>query len=77
MSGKLEYMSGKPMEETVDALIIGAGHNGLVAAALLAKEGLSVLVVEDKDVIGGCVRQNILSPKFRGWVPQLELISLD
>jgi phytoene dehydrogenase-like protein len=49
-------MAGKPMEETVDILIVGAGHNGLVAAALLAKEKHSVLVVEDKDVIGGCVR---------------------
>jgi len=42
--------------DTVDVLIVGAGHNGLVAATLLAKEGLNVLVVEEKDVVGGCCR---------------------
>ena len=36
-----------------DALIIGAGHNGLTNAAFLAKAGLSVLVVEKNDWIGG------------------------
>jgi len=42
--------------ETVDVLVVGAGHNGLVSAAMLAKEGLNVLVVEEKEVVGGCVR---------------------
>ena len=36
-----------------DAIIVGAGHNGLTAAALLAGKGLSVLVVESKDFVGG------------------------
>ncbi len=36
-----------------DALIIGAGHNGLTNAAFLAKAGLNVLVVEKNDYIGG------------------------
>jgi phytoene dehydrogenase-like protein len=36
-----------------DALIIGAGHNGLVTAAYLAKAGLRVTVLERRDVIGG------------------------
>ncbi len=36
-----------------DALVIGAGHNGLTNAAFLAKAGLSVLVVEKNDHIGG------------------------
>mmetsp|Transcript_26743 Transcript_26743/g.37644 ORF Transcript_26743/g.37644 Transcript_26743/m.37644 type:complete len:529 (-) Transcript_26743:236-1822(-) len=40
----------------VDVLIIGSGHNGLVAAILLAREGLKVHVVEEKNVVGGCVR---------------------
>jgi phytoene dehydrogenase-like protein len=38
---------------TYDAAIIGAGHNGLVCAALLAKAGRSVIVLEARDVIGG------------------------
>ena len=40
----------------VDVLIVGSGHNGLVAAILLAREGLKVHVAEEKDVVGGCTR---------------------
>src|SRR5262249_55323705 len=39
-----------------DVVIIGAGHNGLVAAALLGRAGLSVTVLERADVIGGATR---------------------
>jgi len=39
----------------VDVLVIGAGHNGLVAACYLAREGLSVEVVESDAVLGGAV----------------------
>ena len=39
-----------------DAVVIGAGHNGLVAAAALAKAGWSVIVLESEDTVGGCVR---------------------
>jgi phytoene dehydrogenase-like protein len=39
-----------------DVIVIGAGHNGLVAALFLAKKGLKVLIVEERDVIGGAVR---------------------
>ena len=41
---------------TCDVLIIGAGHNGLVAALFLARAGLDVLVVEDKAMIGGATK---------------------
>ena len=37
-------------------MVVGAGHNGLVAATLLARSGLSVVVVERNDVIGGAAR---------------------
>jgi phytoene dehydrogenase-like protein len=38
-----------------DAAIIGAGHNGLVAAAYLAKQGKKVLVLERRSIVGGSV----------------------
>ena len=41
--------------ERVDVVIVGSGHNGLVAACYLARAGLSVEVVESDDVLGGAV----------------------
>ncbi len=38
---------------TYDAVIIGAGHNGLVTACYLARAGLQVWVVEKNDWVGG------------------------
>ena len=39
--------------KTYDTIIIGAGHNGLVAAAYLAKAGKHVLVLERRELPGG------------------------
>ena len=48
-----------------DALIIGAGHNGLVCANYLARAGLTVLVLERRDVVGGAAVTEEIAPGFR------------
>ncbi|KAK9948613.1 hypothetical protein M0R45_004181 [Rubus argutus] len=48
-----------------DALVIGGGHNGLVASAYLARAGLSVAVLERRHVIGGAAVTEELVPGFR------------
>ena len=49
-----------------DAVIVGAGHNGLICACYLAKAGLKVAVVERRDLPGGavCTREDLV-PGFR------------
>jgi phytoene dehydrogenase-like protein len=48
------------MPSSYDVIVIGAGHNGLVTAAYLARAGRRVLVLERRDVIGGaCVSEEI------------------
>ena len=49
-----------------DAIVIGAGHNGLVTAGYLAKDGLSVLVLERLDRIGGACTTDEVFPRFSG-----------
>jgi phytoene dehydrogenase-like protein len=39
-----------------DAIVVGSGPNGLAAAILLQQKGLSVLIIEGKDEIGGGLR---------------------
>ncbi|HYR84575.1 MAG TPA: NAD(P)/FAD-dependent oxidoreductase [Terriglobia bacterium] len=46
------------------AVIIGAGHNGLVAACYLAKAGLAPLVLERRDVVGGVAVTEEFHPGF-------------
>ena len=53
------------MANTFDAIIIGAGHNGLVTAAYLAKAGWSVLVLEKREVLGGCCNTEEVWPGFK------------
>jgi phytoene dehydrogenase-like protein len=48
-----------------DAVVIGAGHNGLTAAAYLARGGLSTLVLERRDLVGGCCVTEEIAPGCR------------
>ena len=48
-----------------DVAIIGAGHNGLVAACYLAKSGLKTVVLEQRGVVGGGAVTEELAPGFR------------
>ncbi|MBV9353661.1 MAG: NAD(P)/FAD-dependent oxidoreductase [Mycobacterium sp.] len=50
--------------ESVDAVVIGAGHNGLVAASMLADAGWDVLVLEAQPEPGGAVRSAELTPGY-------------
>jgi phytoene dehydrogenase-like protein len=53
------------MKKRFDCLVIGGGHNGLVAAAYLAKGGKSVCVLEQRHVLGGCSVTEELWPGFK------------
>jgi phytoene dehydrogenase-like protein len=47
-------------------VVIGAGHNGLIAATFLAKAGHRVIVAERADAVGGILRGGEIAPGFRG-----------
>src|ERR1700754_2165862 len=48
-----------------DVTIIGGGHNGLVTACYLAKNGLKTLVLERREVVGGGAVTEEIHPGFR------------
>jgi phytoene dehydrogenase-like protein len=48
-----------------DSIIVGGGHNGLVAAAYLARGGRKVLVIERRELLGGCAVTEELWPGYR------------
>jgi phytoene dehydrogenase-like protein len=48
-----------------DAIVVGGGHNGLACAAYLAKQGLDVLVLERRDVLGGAAVTEEPWPSYR------------
>jgi phytoene dehydrogenase-like protein len=54
-----------PSKQVFDAVIIGAGHNGLAASAYLARAGLSTLVLERRSIVGGCCVTEEIAPGCR------------
>jgi phytoene dehydrogenase-like protein len=47
-----------------DTIIIGAGHNGLICAAYLARSGQRVLALEAGDTVGGLAATRTFHPGF-------------
>jgi phytoene dehydrogenase-like protein len=58
-------VAGRRARSGLDAVIIGGGHNGLTCAAYLAGAGLSVRVLERRDVLGGAAVTEEFHPGFR------------
>src|SRR5205809_4517018 len=65
------------MKSRYDVVILGAGHNGLVAASYLGRAGLSVLLLEKNNYIGGATTSQQLFPDYDAWLSRYSyLVSL-
>ncbi|MGB7822463.1 MAG: NAD(P)/FAD-dependent oxidoreductase [Candidatus Sulfotelmatobacter sp.] len=69
-SGDTQYDFGSDLVEpgsssVYDAIVVGGGHNGLTAAAYLARGGLSTLVLEQREIVGGCCVTEEIAPGCR------------
>lgn len=65
------------MKSKYDVVILGAGHNGLVAASYLARAGSSVLLLEKNDYIGGATTSQKVFPDYEAYLSRYSyLVSL-
>ncbi len=65
------------MKSKYDVVILGAGHNGLVSAAYLARAGLSVLLLEKNDYVGGATTSQKVFPDYEAYLSRYSyLVSL-
>src|SRR6202047_2472138 len=54
-----------PLRKSYDAIVVGAGHNGLTAGAYLSRAGLSTLILERREIVGGCCVTEEIAPGCR------------
>jgi phytoene dehydrogenase-like protein len=60
------FLNMNPSPKTVyDAIVVGAGHNGLTAGAYLSRAGLSTLILERREIVGGCCVTEEIAPGCR------------
>lgn len=70
-------MPAAPLRTIYDVIILGAGHNALVAAAYLGRAGLSVLILEKNDYIGGATTSQKAFPAYDAYLSRYSyLVSL-
>src|SRR5207237_3642873 len=60
-----KHVRSPAVGERYDAVVIGGGHNGLVAAAYLARAGMRTIVLERRHVLGGAAVTEEVFPGFR------------
>jgi len=76
-SPKGESVRLADLKRQYDVVILGAGHNGLVAATYLGRAGLSVLLLEKNDYIGGATTSQKVFPDYEAWLSRYSyLVSL-
>jgi phytoene dehydrogenase-like protein len=61
----LEHKVPPGSQPIYDAIVVGAGHNGLTAAAYLARAGLTTVVLERREIVGGCCVTEEIAPGCR------------
>src|SRR3954469_8326640 len=70
-------MTMSMIKSAYDVVILGAGHNGLVAASYLGRAGLSVLLLEKNDYIGGATTSQKVFPDYDAYLSRYSyLVSL-
>jgi phytoene dehydrogenase-like protein len=72
-----EQRRASTLKARYDVVILGAGHNGMVAAAYLTRAGLSVLLLEKNDYIGGATTSQKVFPDYDAYLSRYSyLVSL-